>query len=321
MLERVLIKNFRALQSVEVALKPITALIGSNDTGKTSFLHALGVLGNCFGLSVTDCFRLGTNSVVIEGWTQGGGAHGGIVYDPRQTPGVRDRDSVADVRTAISPTNYFRLSIDGVPTQERGIPEAHGTPMLQPNGSGLAPLFDYLLRRDRDRFELIQQAAREHVPGLREILIATPDADTRRIDLAVERDLLLPAASASTGVRLILFFIGLVYHPKPPKLILLEEPETGVHPKRLKDIMALLRAISTGKYGAYPAQVVLTTHSPYLLDSMTLDSDQVLVFKREADGNRTAHAVDVEGINVFLDEFKLGEVWYNEGEDGLVRKK
>ena len=38
-------------------------------------------------------------------------------------------------------------------------------------------------------------------------------------------------------------------------------------------------------------------------------------------GSRTAEPADAERLKVFLDEFMLGEVWYNEGEEGLVKKQ
>jgi len=118
-----------------------------------------------------------------------------------------------------------------------------------------------------------------------------------------------------------LFFVALAYHPTPPKLILLEEPENGVHPRRLADIVRLLREITQGKHGNHAAQIVLTTHSPYLLDFVDLEQDQVLVFRREDDGSRTAEPADRERLKNYLDEFMLGEVWFNEGEAGLVGRR
>ena len=82
--------------------------------------------------------------------------------------------------------------------------------------------------------------------------------------------------------------------------------------------MGLLRDLTTGKYGKHKAQVVLTTHSPYLLDQINLETDQVLVFRIQEDGTRTVQPVDEERLSKFLDEFMLGEVWYNRGESGLV---
>jgi len=34
--------------------------------------------------------------------------------------------------------------------------------------------------------------------------------------------------------------------------------------------------------------------------------------------NQTAHEVDAEHLRAFLDEFMLGEVWFNQGEEGLL---
>lgn len=133
--------------------------------------------------------------------------------------------------------------------------------------------------------------------------------------MCIENGLVIPADQASAGVRLIIFFVALAYHPQPPKLVLIEEPENGVHPKRLEEIMNLIRKLSKGEYGGYPVQVIISTHSPYLLDFIDLDNDQILVFKREENGDRTIAPVNKEKLKVFLDEFMLGEIWFNEGEE------
>ena len=148
--------------------------------------------------------------------------------------------------------------------------------------------------------------------------IGTPDPQQREIELVIENGLRIRAELASVGLRMMLFFVILAHHPNPPRTILLEEPENGVHPKRLADVMQLLRDLTKGKYGGHAAQVILTTHSPYLLDSVRIEEDQVLVFHRNDDGSRDAKPVDAERLKDFLGEFMLGEIWYNESEAGLV---
>lgn len=113
--------------------------------------------------------------------------------------------------------------------------------------------------------------------------------------------------------------------PTALRLLLLEDPENGVHPKRLPYMVKTLREIAQGRLRRphgfqHAAQVVLTTYSPYLLDEIDLETDQVLVFRRMAIGLSTVDPVDAERMKNFLDEFKLGEVWFNEGEDGLVAR-
>ena len=204
--------------------------------------------------------------------------------------------------------------------QSPGYPDEKGPPQMQPHVELTPALLDYLLRRDRTRFFSLVNTLRSLVPGLEEIEIATPDPNSRRLDLVIEDGLRIPAGNSSAGVRLLIFFVALAYHPTPPRLILIEEPENGVHPKRLKDVIGLLREITRGQHGGHAAQVVLTTHSPHLLDYVDLEQDQVLVFRRNDDGSRTAEPADAERLKNFLDEFMLGEVWYNEGEAGLVRR-
>jgi predicted ATPase len=118
----------------------------------------------------------------------------------------------------------------------------------------------------------------------------------------------------------LLFYIAIMHHPSPPTVMLIEEPENGVHPKRLREIMDLLRGITKGEHTGRPAQVIISTHSPFVLDCVNLDEDQVLVFRRNDDGSRTAEPVDAERLKPFLDDFLLGEIWYNRGEEGLIRK-
>jgi predicted ATPase len=61
----------------------------------------------------------------------------------------------------------------------------------------------------------------------------------------------------------------------PPSLIGFEEPENGIHPRRVRDIAELLktRAISGD------AQLIVTSHSPVLLD--LLPSDSLLICRKE----------------------------------------
>jgi predicted ATPase len=317
-LRRVLIENFRCLKHVDVPLKPLTVLIGPNDTGKTAFLQAIEALATIQrGLSADDYWRRdASGNIVLKGQTAIGTlartANVGLLK-----PGTPE-DSIVSM---LNPVSRIQMPSAGISMECRGYSSAEEQVLpLDYDGQKVPALFDYLLRRDRKRFFSIVEALRQRVPGLEDIDIATPDPALRRIELVIERGLRIPADAASAGVRLLMFFVALAYHPRPPKLVLVEEPENGIHPKRLTDVMQLLREITLGDHGEHPAQVILTTHSPYLLDCVDPEHDQVLVFQRNDDGSRGAQPVDVDRLKTFMDEFMLGEVWFNETEAGLVAK-
>lgn len=310
MLVRVEMRNFRCLRSVAVPLRPLTVLIGPNDSGKSAFLTALDFLVNGNQIQLHDHWRQDPKAVAVVT---------GVTQDSQNGPESTwtNHQGVSTLR----PVGFFHLPSQGVSMESPGYPDHSGPQPIQPNGTGVPGLLDYLLRRDRKRFNRVVTTLRDLVPGMEEVEIATPDASSRRVDLVIENGLRLPADRASAGVRLLLFFVALAYHPSPPRLILLEEPETGVHPRRLADVMRLLREVTQGKHGGEAAQVILTTHSPYLLDLIDLEQDQVLVFRRNDDGSRTAEPADAARLQTFLDEFLLGEVWYNQGEEGLVARR
>lgn len=324
MIEGFTVRGFRCLKSVKVPMRPLTVLIGPNDSGKSSFLRALEWFATPPGRytsldfwrvdpSTTIEMRANTPSGKISRTIKAVNNDWGSIGTSAEGEGFLAKE--------LLPVARFELPVGGVSMESNGFSD--GQEDLQPgaDGSRVAALLDYYLRKDRKRLFSIVEAAQNLVPGLEDLLIATPSAQARRIDLRLEHGVEIPAANASAGVRLLLFFLALAYHPSPPRLILLEEPENGIHPKRLKDVMTLLREITAGKHGKWPAQVVLTTHSPFLLDHVNLETDQVLVFQREEDGSRAAKPVDAERLKVFLDEFMLGEVWFNEEEKGLVAKE
>ena len=294
MIRRVVIRKFRALMEVDVELRPLTVLVGPNDSGKSSFLEAIHS-------------KLGKRPFDREdGWR-------GI-----QQPEVHlfARGDQAFEGSA----EIFQLPSQGIPMDSAGVAEEprRGAPHLNVDGANLAAFLDYLLRKDRKRFDQIQRALRDLIPGFDEISISTPSPDTRAISLRIEDGFEIPGHRLSTGVRMLFFFVALAHHPDPPQVALIEEPENGVHPRRLTDIVALLRQMTSGKLTGQPVQVVLSTHSPYLLDHIHVPEDQVLVFHREPDGRRAAKAVDEKHLEAFLDEFMLGEVWFNQGEEGLL---
>ena len=182
--------------------------------------------------------------------------------------------------TDIEPVNLFNNSVLMPAMQSPGAEGKSGIPQIDDNASNVPAYLDALLRKDRDRFFRILDTLRKLIPGLVDLNIETPSAQNRRIDLVLENGMVMDAKHASYGVKLLIFFVALADHPDPPRTALFEEPETGVHPKRLEDIVRLLIGLSEGQFAERPTQVIVTTHSPYLLDCIDPEKHQVLVLQR-----------------------------------------
>ncbi len=325
MLQKFSIQNYRCFKHVSVDLAPLTVLIGPNNTGKTNFLTALTILGSkeIPTPSAKDHYRHNQSAeVALSGSI--GNSEFKIFWPGKNAPGMpRQRAQPVGIVPSelIRPVRYFVVPRLDLSMSSDGLQENQSVGnILSDDGKQIPALIDYLLRKDRKKFEAMVDALRELIPGMEDLAIETPNIQTRRIDLVVDGGLSLPASDTSFGVRLLIFFAALAFHPEPPKLLLIEEPETGVHPKRLKDIVTLLRAMTKGERSRYPVQVIISTHSPYLLDCVDLAQDAVLVFERLENGERIARPIDKEKIERFRGECLLGELWYSAEEKGLVGK-
>ena len=315
MLEQIEIQNFRCFPSLKVELRPLTVLIGTNNTGKSAFLDAVRALAKDSKFRPADHWRMKADAT-IEICAVSPQSSNLMVKESIQKNG-RPQLKRGNPLEGIS---FFRLPSSGVECQHPGFSESVKDLPLGERGENLAPVLDYMLRKDRKRFDGVIRKLRELVPGFEDLAVDTPNPQTRHLSVILDNDLQLPGESLSVGLRHLLFFTTLAYHPRAPHVILIEEPELGVHPKRLGDILQLLRSISQGEFCDHPAQVILTTHSPFLLDHVDLDRDQLLIFQREdnLEGARNAFPANKERLKVFLDEFMLGEVWLNESEEGLI---
>jgi predicted ATPase len=102
-------------------------------------------------------------------------------------------------------------------------------------------------------------------------------------------------------------------------LVLVEEPENGVYPKRLEEVMDLIRRLRKLPSERPAPQIIITTHSPYVLSSFRPD-EVTLMVRRHGTGPAQARPLrDAPNIEERLGsgEFYLGELWYNLSEEEL----
>lgn len=121
----------------------------------------------------------------------------------------------------------------------------------------------------------------------------------------------IPASRLSDGTIRWLALLAVLLHPEPPPLVCIEEPELGLHPDLLPGLARLLREASERM------QLVVTTHSPALVDAFTDDPACVLVCERATD-TTTIRRLDPERLVAWLELYSLGALW-TKGELGGSR--
>lgn len=95
-------------------------------------------------------------------------------------------------------------------------------------------------------------------------------------------------AEVSDGTVLMLAFLALKFQKPRPDVICVEEPERGLHPYLLGELVKFLRELTQGPDAI---QVVLATHSAELLEHMKPEEVRFLSRSPE-DGNVTVRTID-----------------------------
>jgi predicted ATPase len=201
---------------------------------------------------------------------------------------------------------------------------------LSRSGDNLAAALDALLTGpDRSAVQGLEAALHEAIPTLAGVSLRTVRGDAAgpaRIGKAVEFTLTggrppvtIPAAHASEGALLTTALLALAYGPTP-EIVLLEEPEAGLHPGRLEGVVRLLRQMSTGEIGGRPRQVIVATHSPLFLNHLA--PEEVRIVRRDLErGTEVTPLMSVQGLERLLDESSLGEAWVALTETGLLARE
>jgi predicted ATPase len=189
-------------------------------------------------------------------------------------------------------------------SETRGNPTAGAEERLSQTGDNLPNVMQYLSEQHPERLEKIFETMQRRVPRLEKVTHEIL-ADGRLMLLFKDAPFTTPVLSkfASDGTLKMLAYLTLLYDPSPPQLIGIEEPENYLHPRLLPELA------EECDQAAARAQLLVTTHSPFLIDP--LKTRQVWMLSRAADGyTRSRRISDIRGIEEFVRHgAKLGELW------------
>ena len=114
-------------------------------------------------------------------------------------------------------------------------------------------------------------------PDHAKIKSAFPKDTIKRFGLVDAKDRVFWADDLSEGVLYFVALLSIILQPNPPKLLLLEEPEKGIHPRRIDEVMDYIEALALDK----EIQIIMTTHNPLVVDRFAHDPAGVFVFDKK----------------------------------------
>jgi hypothetical protein len=201
------------------------------------------------------------------------------------------------------------------------------TPVMGPDGSGLAAVVADMAVARPDDFGRLQEALRAVIPGLARVRLVrakvarSRDAgeDDERVwgheivfDMAGATD--IPARAASEGMLRALGLFTTLMGPDRHELVLIDHLERGINARSYAELVAQLSAV----LALDPRlQIVAVTDAPALVDHVSAESVRVHCLLE--DGSvRIKPLVDHPDYEMLRSDLRPGEFWTQVGEDWVA---
>lgn len=198
---------------------------------------------------------------------------------------------------------HFHDTSAGSPMKK--IADVNDNRYLRPDGSNLSAFLHLLSEKHEDSYRMIEGTVRQAAPFFRDFqlepLLLNPDKI--RLEWRHEgTDDYFDSASLSDGTLRFIALATLFLQPEQlmPSVILVDEPELGLHPYAITLLAALIRQSAT------TAQVIVSTQSSLLLDHF--EPEEVIVADR-VDGATQLTRLESSKLESWLESYSLGQLW------------
>lgn len=174
---------------------------------------------------------------------------------------------------------------------------------LRPDASNLAAFLFALRARHQDHYRNIVDTIRLVAPFLKDFALRPSPLNPKQIKLEWQHegsDAYFDASSLSDGSLRFICLATLLLQPSLPSVVLLDEPELGLHPAAITDLASLLRRASTR------TQVIVSTQSVTLVNQLRPED---IVVANRIDGASVFRRLEGPEIESWVAEFALGELW------------
>ena len=183
--------------------------------------------------------------------------------------------------------------------------DLHDNRELRADGSNLAAFLHLLCKKYPQSYNSILSAVKQANPFIEEFILQPQKLNDQMIRLEwrqKDSDAYFDVYSFSDGTLRFIALATLLLQPESlrPSLILLDEPELGLHPYAIHLLAAMLDQASLD------SQIIVATQSPILLDHFS--PEDVLVAERVS-GATEFHRLDGNRLQEWLKDYSLGQLW------------
>lgn len=355
MIEQVIISNYKSIRNLELPLRTLNVLIGSNGVGKSNLISffelAKAIIEQRFGSYTLE--KGGIDNLLYRSRKESGYIKGLLDFDntnafffelrPAQSNKgyieesgdyfnkcrykTKDYDSwhktrwdsaveesclldnsqwrAGYIRNHFKSFTIYHFHDTSSKSPMRGECEINDNEFLRDNGANLAAYLYRLQQTDEKAFKLIEGVIKSIAPYFKQFKLRPNPTNPDRISLEWEEkdtDMYLNGYSFSDGTLRFIALATLLLQSNAPKVIIIDEPELGLHPAAINKFAEMIKKAS------FKSQIILSTQSTNLVNCF--EPEDVIVVDRK-DGQSAFKRLKNEDLAVWLDEYEysLSDVW------------
>jgi predicted ATPase len=236
-----------------------------------------------------------------------------IINDIENSNTPSEREDIFDhIQVLINDIRIYHFHDTTNTAAIRGLGGLNDNIELRSDGENLAAILFKIRTQNLKAYQTIRDVIRSVAPYFDDfILRPNPlNMDTIRLEWR-EHDSDYPfiARDLSDGTLRFMALTTLLLQPEPPAIIVIDEPELGLHPFAIEKLAGLLQTASSR------AQLIVATQSPQLIAA--LEPEDIIVADRK-DGETTMQRLNAENLKDWLEEYTLGELWQKNILGGVV---
>jgi predicted ATPase len=333
------VAGWKSFRDVTINFGRLTVLIGANGAGKSNLLACFPLIravaerrlldywkkhGRAYqlfhyGPKRTDQIEIGwtlnekPNFLRIKssndpGYASDSGSLSAGVYATGPSPETifeRAQKANEATREEISRIRLYHFNDTSMFSRIRDLADIHQTQYLHEDGGNLAAVLWQMRKDEAAHFKEIERQVRSGIPGFShfELEPARGDRDEVRLEwIGAESDYPMTPHQLSDGSLRWIALCTLLMQPVNWRtgVILIDEPELGLHPALLERLAGLIH------YTSQRNQIIIATQSPFLLNFF--EPEHVITINHDGRESRVQRH-DSESLRDWLEDYTMGELW------------
>jgi predicted ATPase len=354
MIDYLEIKGYKSIKNLELEMKPINILIGSNGVGKSNFVSFFKLINAIFNLRLQkfvqeekadNLLYFGRKTtenlfgkLIFNSGNKNNNAYyfnliqtkeGGLFFDKEGSGYNVSRDNAllnyyvnynfeesGITRSGSYRNNYLSNHLKNIQVFHfhdtsttsflRRECDINDNQYLKQDGRNL-PAFLYLLKVNHPKIYIrIEKTIQTVAPYIEKFILEPSRLDENEIALRWvdkgDAESNFSAYQLSDGTLRFIALATLLMQPTPPSVIIIDEPELGLHPFAIGKLAGMIKLASS------KSQIIVATQSPGLISKF--EPEDVIVMDRSVEENQTVFKrLNSDDLNVWFEKFTLGDLW------------